>query len=135
MLASIGLAEDNVYITNVVNWRLPGHRRPTEPEIAICQPLIRRHIMLAEPQIILLLGGSAMRALTNYKGITKYRGEWAQITPESAAPDAVKGGAKARAEIPALMSYHPAYLLRQPHLKRDVWRDLLALRAKAAELG
>jgi DNA polymerase len=135
MLAAIGLGEDNVYITNVVNWRLPGNRRPTEPEIAICQPFIRRHIALAEPQIILLLGGSAMSALTDYKGITKFRGDWAGIARGSAPKDTAKDRSKAGAEIPALISYHPAYLLRQPHLKRDVWRDLLALRAKAAELG
>ena len=126
IFASIGLSEDALYITNVCNWRPPSNRKPNDGEIAICLPIIRRHIALIQPKIIVLIGGTSMAALTGLKGITKSRGTWESI--ES------KGQAGAAVSIPALVTYHPAYLLRQPHLKRDVWRDMLSLKAKIDEL-
>lgn len=125
IFASIGLNEDALYITNVCNWRPPSHRKPNDEDIAICLPIIRRHIALIQPKIIVLVGGASMAALTKLKGITKSRGTWESI--ETKSQDGT-------VSIPALVTYHPAYLLRQPHLKRDVWRDILSLKAKIDEL-
>ncbi len=125
IFASIGLNEEKLYITNIVNWKLPNNRKPNDGEVAICLPIIRRHIALAAPKIIVLVGGASMTALTDLKGITKTRGSWKNIEVKT------KNG---EVSIPALITYHPAYLLRQPHLKRDVWRDILSLKAKIDEL-
>ena len=115
MLASIGLTEETAYLTNVVNWRLPKNRNPTEDDIALCRPFLHRHIELAAPKVIVLVGGVSMAAMTGLSGIMKNRGQWQTVTIASK-------------DIPALPIYHPAFLLRQPTLKKDAWRDLLALR-------
>ena len=117
MLASIGLTEETAYLTNVVNWRLPKNRNPTNAEIEMCRPFLERHIELAAPKVILLVGGVSMSAMTGLTGIMKQRGQWQTVTI-------------AGKEIPALPIYHPAFLLRQPVLKKDAWRDLLALRER-----
>lgn len=121
IFASIGLTEESLYITNVVNWRPPNNRKPNDAEIALCLPIVTRHIALVKPKLIVLVGGVSMSALTGLKGITKTRGRWEAVEIEGTS-------------IPALITYHPAYLLRQPHLKRDVWRDMLSLKAKKAAL-
>ena len=115
MLASIGLTEETAYLTNVVNWRLPNNRKTTDDDIALCKPFLNRHIELAAPKVILMVGGVSMSALTGLTGIMKQRGQWQTVTI-------------AGQDIPALPIYHPAFLLRQPVLKKDAWRDLLALR-------
>ena len=115
MLASIGLTEETAYLTNVVNWRLPNNRKTTDDDIALCKPFLDRHIELAAPKVILMVGGVSMSALTGLTGIMKQRGQWQTVTI-------------AGKDIPALPIYHPAFLLRQPVLKKDAWRDLLALR-------
>lgn len=117
IFASIGLNEDSLYVTNVINWRPPGNRNPTAEEIAICLPFIRKHIELIAPKIIVLVGGISFSALTGMNGIMKNRGQWTEL----------KIGEN---EIPTLPIYHPAFLLRQPALKKDAWRDMLSLRAK-----
>ena len=117
MLASIGLTEETAYLTNVVNWRLPKNRNPSPEDIELCRPFLNRHIELAAPKVILLVGGVSMSALTGLTGIMKQRGQWQTVTI-------------AGTEIPALPIYHPAFLLRQPVLKKDAWRDLLALRER-----
>ena len=117
MLASIGLTEETAYLTNVVNWRLPKNRNPSPEDIELCRPFLNRHIELAAPKVILLVGGVSMSALTGLTGIMKQRGQWQTVTV-------------AGKEIPALPIYHPAFLLRQPVLKKDAWRDLLALRER-----
>ena len=117
MLASIGLTEETAYLTNVVNWRLPKNRNPSPEDIELCRPFLNRHIELAAPKVILLVGGVSMSALTGLTGIMKQRGQWQTVTV-------------AGTEIPALPIYHPAFLLRQPVLKKDAWRDLLALRER-----
>ena len=117
MLASIGLTEETAYLTNVVNWRLPNNRKTTDDDIALCKPFLDRHIELAAPKVILMVGGVSMSALTGLTGIMKQRGQWQVVTI-------------AGKEIPALPIYHPAFLLRQPTLKKDAWRDLLALRER-----
>jgi len=120
MLASIGLTEDDVYITNIVNWRPPGNRKPTPEEIELCRPFFMRHIELIAPQVILIIGGVSLTALTQITSIMKNRGQWQEI----------KIGDQT---ISALPIYHPAFLLRRPELKKDAWRDLLALNAYLSE--
>ena len=115
MLASIGLSEENCYISNIVNWRPPQNRNPKPDEIAMCLPFIHKHIELVDPKIILMVGGISMSALTGVNGIMKNRGQWSSI----------KIGKK---DYRALPIYHPAFLLRQPGLKKDAWQDLLTLK-------
>lgn len=117
MLASAGLSRArDIYVSNILPWRPPGNRTPTDAEIALFLPFIRRHIALARPVRVLLLGGVAAKALLGAKeGITRLRGRWTQLPPES-------GG------LPALPTLHPAYLLRTPAAKRDAWTDLILLR-------
>ncbi len=117
IFASIGLNEDTLYITNVINWRPPGNRNPTPEEIAACLPFIHKHMELVAPKIIVLVGGVSFTALTGMTGIMKNRGQWTSL----------KVG---EAEIPTLPIYHPAFLLRQPALKKDAWLDMLSLRAR-----
>ena len=114
MLASIGLTEDDFYITNVVNWRPPKNRNPSPEEIAMCRPFLNRHIELMSPKVLLIVGGVSLSAMTGITGIMKNRGQWQSINIGTG-------------DIPALPIYHPAFLLRQPALKKDAWRDLLAL--------
>ena len=117
MLACIGLDRSTVYISNVLFWRPPGNRTPTGDEIAACLPFVERHIELADPEYLLLLGGiSAKTLLGRSEGILKQRGKWAHYQHASMARP-----------IPAMPSLHPAYLLRQPAQKRLAWRDFLAL--------
>lgn len=125
MLASIGLTRENAYITNLLVWRPPGNRTPTPQEVALLLPFLERHIELVDPQVVVLLGGTAAQAvLARSEGITKLRGKWADYaTPGLARP------------IQALATFHPAYLLRQPAQKREAWRDLLMLRHKLDVLG
>ncbi|MGC9269466.1 uracil-DNA glycosylase [Acidiphilium sp.] len=125
MLASIGLDRSAVRIVNVVPWRPPGNRAPSDTEIAQCLPFLHRHIALVRPQRLLLLGAIAVRALVGGKeGITRVRGTWKTIEiPGLDTP------------VRALPTYHPAYLLRQPAAKRAAWSDLLTLRQDCVEVG
>jgi len=115
MLGAIGLGEDDYYVTNVINWRLPQNRSAKPEDIALCRPFIEKHITLAEPKILLLVGGISMSALTGLNGIMKNHGQWQDV---SIADQSYR----------ALPLYHPAFLLRRPELKKEAWRDLLALR-------
>jgi len=122
MLAAIGHDRTNSYITNIVNWRPPGNRKPSPAEMALCQPFIDRHIALVNPALIVLLGDTAAKTLTNRtEGITRMRGKWFTWSK----PD---GGT-----IPLLPTFHPAFLLRSPSQKREAWMDLLAAKRKLAE--
>ncbi|WP_051247635.1 uracil-DNA glycosylase [Inquilinus limosus] len=125
MLAAIGLDRSTVYISNIVNWRPPGNRQPNAAEIAISLPFIERHIALMQPKILLCAGGtSAAALLATREGITRIHGRWF----ERAFPDLP-------APVPTMPIYHPAFILRQPGMKRDVWRDLLVLKHRMIELG
>jgi DNA polymerase len=126
MLAEIGLSRaSNVYIANVVPWRPPGNRTPTTQELAICGPFIARQIALAQPRILVTLGGPAAQALLGVSGIMAQRGRWREYALGHG------GGA---ATIPALPTLHPAYLLRNPIAKRQSWADLRALSQRIAAL-
>jgi uracil-DNA glycosylase family 4 len=119
MLATIGLQRSSVYITNVIYWRPPGNRSPTQAEIAACQPFLERQIELLKPQIIVFLGGIAARGLLGVKeGVSKLRGRLFIYTTADGT------------RIPAMVTFHPAFLLRQPGQKRLAWRDLLSLRQR-----
>ncbi len=123
MIACIGLDRGNAYITNIISWRPPGNRKPTSAEVITCLPFVQRHIELVAPRLLVLVGGTAASALSGQsQGITRLRGRWLDYqTP----------GGKT---IPALPIFHPAYLLRQPALKREAWRDLLAIRERLEQM-
>jgi DNA polymerase len=125
MLAAIGLDRTHVYITNVLPWRPPGNRQPSTGEIAACLPFVHRHIALVRPRVLVMAGGTSAKALlATSEGITRLRGRWFEL--------AVPG---LEAPVSAMAIYHPAYLLRQPALKRDAWRDLLKIRKALDEAG
>ena len=118
MLAAIGIDRSTAYIANVVPWRPPGNRTPTPQETAICLPFIRRQIELANPDILVCLGGPSAQTLLGIKdGITKARGRWMEYDTGTRT-------------IPALATFHPAYLLRTPLGKRMAWRDMLAIESR-----
>ena len=124
MLASIGLdRKTNAYITNVINWRPPDNRDPTPEEAGMCLPFLRRHIELADPAVIVLLGAVAARHVVgSTDGIMKLRGRWMEYRVGDHM-------------VPLLPTLHPAYLLRQPAHKKLAWRDLQSLRDKMHSLG
>jgi uracil-DNA glycosylase family 4 len=122
MLAAIGLSrqaqdrEGAVFITNIVFWRPPGNRTPTEAETQMCLPYLLRTIEIQKPDAIVCLGATPAHRLTGRnEGILKMRGKW--VTAHVSGRN-----------IPLLPTLHPAYLLRQPAQKRLAWRDLLSLR-------
>lgn len=114
--------QENLYISNTLPWRPPGNRKPSDAELHICQPFLMKHIELAAPKVLVMLGGTAASSLLENKaGITRLRGKWHEITI-------------AGRKIPAIATYHPAYLLRQPQAKADAWSDLQKIRDKLNEL-
>lgn len=116
MLAAIGLDRSAVYIANIVPWRPPGNRTPTPQESQICLPFILRQIELADPDVLVCLGGPSAQALLGIKeGITKTRGRWFTFDT-------------GKREIRAMPTFHPAFLLRSPLQKRFAWRDFLAIK-------
>ncbi len=118
MLASIGLDRTRLLITNLIPWRPPGNRNPTDAEVAICLPFLMRHIVLVRPRRLVLLGAMATRAVTGSKaGIRSLRGSWRNV--------AIPG---LENPVPVLPMLHPAYLLRTPGAKREAWADLILLR-------
>lgn len=131
ILKSIGLdrtSDDpasSVYISNILNWRPPGNRTPSTAEIDISLPFIERHIALVRPKLLILCGGvSAKGLLGSGESISKLRGRFHDYKPstENIAADT--------SHVPAIATYHPAYLLRTPSQKRLVWADMLMVRAR-----
>jgi len=121
MFAAIGMARSadgvaGIYITNVLPWRPPQNRDPKPEEIAMMVPFVTRHIELAKPDLIVLMGNISCQAMLGKRGITRLRGNWTEV-----------------AGVPALPMFHPAYLLRSPHAKREAWADLLSLQARLRE--
>jgi DNA polymerase len=121
MLAQIGLDRSKVYISNILPWRPPGNRSPTQAEIAACLPFLERHVELVRPKLLVALGGVSAKTLLNRaEGITRLRGQWRSYEV-------------AGTPVPLMPMLHPAYLLRNPIAKREAWRDMLALQQKIAE--
>lgn len=124
MLAAIDLARDApdleraVYITNILPWRPPQNRDPRPDEIAMMLPFVQRHVALADPDILVLMGNISCQAVLGRKGITRLRGQWMEAM-----------------DRPVLPMFHPAFLLRQPAQKRAAWADLLSLQAKLRGLS
>lgn len=122
MVAAIGLgraatdAEHAVYITNILPWRPPQNRDPKPEEIAMMLPFVARHVELADPDVLVAMGNISCQALLGRRGITRLRGSWTEALSR-----------------PVLPMFHPAYLLRNPHAKREAWHDLLMLQAKLRE--
>ena len=122
MLLAINLSRKNVYITNVVNYRPPENRKPTDKEVARYLPFLKSHIEIIKPKIILLLGSTAMNAiLKNADVISKMRGKWREIEINNI-------------KIHSIVSFHPAYLLRQPDQKKLSWIDLKMIREKLKKI-
>lgn len=120
MLDAIGLSRADAYITNILPWRPPGNRSPTDAEIAACLPFIRRHIELVTPRILILVGGTAAKTiLDRTQGIMRLRGHWYSYD----SPGLGKS-------LDARAILHPAYLLRSPAQKRETWLDLLEIKHK-----
>ncbi|MCZ7854592.1 uracil-DNA glycosylase [Agrobacterium salinitolerans] len=121
MLAAIGLERSAIMLGNVVPWRPPGNRPPTQAEMDICRPFIERQIALAEPKHLLLLGNFTARFFFGGTGtIHTMRGQWRDV-------------AAGHLIVPALASLHPQELLNAPASKSLAWQDLLAFQAKITE--
>jgi uracil-DNA glycosylase family 4 len=124
MLAAIGLDRQSVYIANVIPWRPPGNRTPTPQETEICRPFIERQIELANPKILVTLGGpSAKTLLHTTEGVLRLRGNWKSHRTAAGTT------------IPAMPTLHPAYLLRNPAHKKLAWRDFLEVKARLRQTG
>jgi DNA polymerase len=124
MLASIDLFRTrDLLITNLIPWRPPGNRPPTETEVNTCLPFLLRHLTLLRPRLIVTLGALSTRALTGREdGIRRQRGRWQAVTLPGLPQ-----------QIPILPMLHPAYLLRTPGAKKDAWTDLITLRRRIDE--
>lgn len=124
MFSHIGLLrEKNIYITNVVFWRPPGNRRPTNEELAICLPMVEKHIALIKPKLIILIGGTAISSLLNTnQGITKMRGQFLSYKNKYMDQET---------QLTAI--FHPSYLLRSPGQKKLAWKDLLTIERHITE--
>ena len=122
MLASIDLNRKNVYITNVVNYRPPENRRPTDKEITKYLPYLKKHIEIINPKILVLLGSTALNALIgNEIVISKARGQWIE-----------KQFGECKTSV--IVTFHPAFLMRQPAQKKMAWIDLKMIRDKTFKL-
>ena len=118
MLAAIDLNRKKVYISNIINYRPPDNRRPTDEEIKRYLPLITKHIEIINPKILVLLGSTAMNALIgNEVVISKMRGKWIEK----------KFG---NCKTSVIITFHPAFLMRQPAQKKMAWVDLKMIRDK-----
>ena len=118
MLAAIDLDRKKVYISNIINYRPPDNRRPTDEEVKKYLPFITKHIEIINPKILVLLGSTAMNALIgNEVVISKMRGKWIEK----------KFG---NCKTSVLITFHPAFLMRQPAQKKMAWIDLKMIRDK-----
>jgi DNA polymerase len=126
-----GEADKALYISNILNWRPPGNRTPTPQEVEISLPFIEKHIALVKPRLLILAGGVSTKALLGTaEGISRLRGRFHDYRPLTQ-----ELFAEQPAVIPALATYHPAYLLRTPSQKRLVWQDFLMLQERYKALA
>ncbi|HEY8964317.1 MAG TPA: uracil-DNA glycosylase [Alphaproteobacteria bacterium] len=133
MFACIGLARTNedpaasLYISNILNWRPPGNRTPTEQEIALALPFIERHIALIKPQFVVVAGATAAKSILNMnQPISRLRGKFYSYNPVT--PGILDGIDPFACKV--IPTYHPSFLLRTPAQKRQAWHDLLTLQAE-----
>ena len=123
MLAAIDIKRESIYITNVVNYRPPNNRKPTTAEINKYSKFLYEHISIINPKILIIMGGTAMEALIGYNfKISKERGIWKDVI--------IKGKTYL-----SIVTFHPAYLLRQPDQKKYSWLDLKEIKKKINELN
>ena len=122
MLKAINISREKIYITNVVNYRPPNNRKPELAEISRYSNFLRQHISIIDPKILILLGSTAMESFfgSNLK-ISKERGKWRDVLINNK-------------RYLTFISFHPAYLLRQPDQKKYSWADLKEIRKKIEEL-
>ncbi len=112
MIAAMGFSRDEVYVCNIVKCRPPENRKPKPDEMAACRPFLEQQLELVAPQVIVALGATAVQGLLDTtEGITRLRGRWKLY----------------RGRIAVMPTFHPAYLLRNPSAKRQVWEDLQAV--------
>ena len=123
MLKAINIERNNTYITNVVNYRPPNNKKPEPEEITRYSNFLRKHISIIDPKILILMGSTAMESLfgTNIK-ITKERGKWKEVIINNKT-------------YLCMITFHPAYLLRQPENKKFSWIDLKEIRKKIDQLN
>ena len=122
MLASINLDRKNVYISNIINYRPPENRRPTDEEMSRYLPFVKKHVEIIAPKILVLLGSTAMNAIIgNDVVISKVRGKWIE-----------KEFGQLRTSV--IVTFHPAFLMRQPTQKKLAWVDLKMIRDKKVKL-
>ena len=123
MLSAININRESVYITNVVNFRPPNNRKPTSAEINRYSIFLREHILIINPKILIIMGSTAMEALVgNNIKISKDRGKWKEIIIKNKT-------------FTSIVTFHPAYLLRQPDQKKYSWSDLKEIRKKIDKLN
>lgn len=117
MFRAINMTRENFYITNVIFWRPPGNRRPTDEELAICRPFVERHIELVNPEVLVLVGATSMAALLGItEPISNIRGKFMDFSPKFLSRT-----------IKTFTVFHPSYLMRQSAKKRLAWIDMLNL--------
>ena len=122
MLNAIKIKRENIYITNVVNYRPPNNRKPEITEINRYSGFLREHISIINPKILILMGSTAMEAIFGQKlKISKERGKWKETIINQKT-------------FLTILTFHPAYLLRQPDQKKFSWEDLKNIRKKIDEL-
>lgn len=118
IIAAIGFKREDVYITNVVKCRPPNNRKPTNDEMSACEPFLFNEIELVKPKLIVTLGATPLTCLLDIKeGITKTRGQFYDFQG-----------------IPVMPTFHPAFLLRVPEKKREVWEDMKQVMNKLKEI-
>ena len=123
MLKAINIERGKVYITNVVNYRPPNNRKPEPAEVSRYSNFLRKHISIIDPKILILMGSTAMESLFGSKiKITKERGNWKDIIVNNKT-------------YLCMITFHPAYLLRQPEQKKYSWADLKEIKKKIDELN
>ena len=123
MLEAIDIRRPKVYITNVVNYRPPNNRKPEPSEINRYSVFLREHISIIDPKILILMGGTAMEALFGHTlKISKERGKWKELIVNQKT-------------YLTILTFHPAYLLRQPENKKYSWTDLKEIRKKIDQLN
>jgi len=123
MLSAINIRIENVYLTYAINFRPPQDRKPTSHEIKRYSVFLKEHISIIDPKIIILMGSTAMEAVTGFNGrISNERGKWKEIILKNKT-------------LPLMITFSPSYLIRFPENKKYSWEDLKKIRQKIQDLG